>query len=181
MMLDIATVARSADEAATSTDDTTVDVVCSNSGQLCEKHRDAEHSSFTSAGPGRMIWVLLAMLGVPIWLVVGALGGAVISRRRLQGQDDVFAVSRRAHGEDDWPRRPAFGRHVHDVLLVNSGLARVRTEVLAVDHLEVGRSPAGRDLSFQQGIEAVSQLGGVLGPRAWRRAPRHRRFLARVW
>lgn len=83
-----------------------------------------------------MIWALLALLGVPVWLVVGVLSGALISRRRFRAQEDVFALSRRDHGEDDWPRRLAYGRYVHDVLLVNTGLALVRTEVVVVDRLE---------------------------------------------
>jgi hypothetical protein len=83
-----------------------------------------------------MIWALLAILGVPIWLVVGALSGALISRRRFRAQDDVFALSRREHGEDNWPRRLAYGRYVHDVLLTNSGLALVRTAVEPVAHMD---------------------------------------------
>jgi hypothetical protein len=100
-----------------------------------------------------MIWALLAILGVPIWLVVGALGGAMISRRRFRSQDDVFALSRREHGESDWPRRLAYGRFVHNVLLTNSGLALVRTQVEPVDRLDP--LPGG---------SAVSKLAD---PRAW--------------
>jgi hypothetical protein len=83
-----------------------------------------------------VIWALLAILGVPIWLVVGVLTGALLSRRRFRAQGDVFALSRREEGEDDWPRRRVYGRYVHDVLVVNSGLALVRTSVQPVDHLD---------------------------------------------
>ena len=83
-----------------------------------------------------MIWALLALLGVPIWLVVGALTGALVSSRRFRGQDDVFALSFREHGETDWPRRVGYGRYVHDVLLVNSGLALVRTAIHVVELAE---------------------------------------------
>ncbi len=93
-----------------------------------------------------MIWALLAVIGVPIWLVLGALGGAIISRRRFKAQPSVFVLSIREHGHDGWPRRVSYGRYVHDVLLVTSGLALVRTTVHAVhrlDPLEL-KGPVGR-------------------------------------
>lgn len=83
-----------------------------------------------------MIWAILAALGVPIWLIVGALAGALISRRHFREQPDVFALSTREHGKDGWPRRRVYGRYVHDVLLVNSGLALVRTRVWVVERLD---------------------------------------------
>ena len=83
-----------------------------------------------------MIWALLAMIGVPIWLVLGALGGSIISRRRFKAQPEVFVLSFREHGHDGWPRRVSYGRYVHNVLLVNAGLALVRTAVHVVERLE---------------------------------------------
>lgn len=100
-----------------------------------------------------MIWALLAMLGVPIWLIVGALTGALVSRRRFRSQPEVFAVLTREHGDDAWPRRAAYGRYVHGVLLVNSGLALVRTRVWAVDRLEACPSDA--------------PLGKLADPQCW--------------
>jgi hypothetical protein len=78
-----------------------------------------------------MIWALLALLGVPIWLVVGALGAAIWSRRQFAGQPDVVRVKLRPLGQP-WPRRRAYARAVHDVLVVNSGLALVRTTMHGV-------------------------------------------------
>ena len=83
-----------------------------------------------------MIWALLAIIGVPIWLVLGALGGSIISRRRFKAQPDVFVLSIREHGHDGWPRRVSYGRYVHNVLLVNAGLALVRTAVHVVERLK---------------------------------------------
>lgn len=100
-----------------------------------------------------MIWALLAMIGVPIWLIVGALAGALVSRRRFRAQPEVFALLMREHGEDGWPRRPSYGRYVHDVLLVNAGLALVRTRVWAVDRLD--------DLPLDEPI------GKLAEPRCW--------------
>jgi len=83
-----------------------------------------------------MIWALLALVGVPIWLVLGALGGTILSRRRFKAQPGVFVLLFREHGDDDWPRIVSYGRYVHGVLLVNSGLALVRTTVHVVDRLD---------------------------------------------
>jgi hypothetical protein len=57
-----------------------------------------------------MIWALLALLGVPIWLVLGGLCGALVSRRWFRAQPEVFALSFREHGDDGWPRTLAYGR-----------------------------------------------------------------------
>lgn len=76
-----------------------------------------------------MIWALLALLGVPIWLIIGALGGAVWNRRNFRSQPGVFPIAIRAAGQDSWPRAVSYGRLVRDILVVNRGLALVRTEL----------------------------------------------------
>jgi len=83
-----------------------------------------------------MIWAILALLSVPIWLVAGALIGAVVSRRRFRSQKDVFPLMFRAVGEDTWPRQPSYGRYVHNVLIVNGGLAQIRTLIHVVEDVE---------------------------------------------
>jgi hypothetical protein len=82
-----------------------------------------------------MIWALLAILGVPIWLVVGILIGVVSSRRRFQREDDVFPLKARPEGASKWPRGLVFGRQVRDVLVTNRGAALLRTEFHAVDEV----------------------------------------------
>jgi len=83
-----------------------------------------------------MIWAALAVVGVPIWLVVGALVGAMFSRHRFKTRPGVIPLLFREAGDDTWPRRPAYGRYVHNVLIVNHGLALVRTSVHVVEHVE---------------------------------------------
>jgi hypothetical protein len=80
-----------------------------------------------------MLWALLAILGVPIWLVVGVLVGVGLSRRNYQREEGVFAFNVRPEGASTWPRQLAYGRHVRDVLVTNRGAALVRTEFHAVD------------------------------------------------
>jgi hypothetical protein len=79
-----------------------------------------------------VIWALLAILGVPIWLIVGALGGALWNRRSFRAQDGVFPIALRPAGQDSWPRITSYGRLIHDVLVVNLGLALVRTKIYPV-------------------------------------------------
>ena len=83
-----------------------------------------------------MIWATLAFLGVPIWLVVGALIGAMLSRRQFRAQPDVVPLMFRANGDEKWPRRLAYGRYIHNVLIVNYGLAQIRTAVHVVENVE---------------------------------------------
>ena len=80
-----------------------------------------------------MLWALLAILGVPIWLVVGVLVGVVLSRRNFQREDGLFAFDVRPEGASKWPRQVVYGRYVRDVLVTNRGAALVRTEFHAVD------------------------------------------------
>jgi hypothetical protein len=83
-----------------------------------------------------MIWATLAFLGVPIWLVLGALIGAMFSRHHFKKKPDVVPLLFRAADDDKWPRRLAYGRYVHNVLIVNHGLAQIRTSVHVVEHVD---------------------------------------------
>lgn len=99
-----------------------------------------------------MFWALLAVLGVPIWLIVGVLIAAVVHRRRFQRSPGVFPLRMRAPagGDGDWSRR-LHGRWVHDVLLTNGGLALV----LTVPHGTRGLvRDADQNLSAAKGLGA---------------------------
>jgi len=116
-----------------------------------------------------VVWVLLAALGIPIWLVVGVLIGIWLTRRAFKQQSGVFAVAVRNENDDKWPRQVTYGRLVRDVLLVNRGVALLRTEIHAVDaadQLEIGHGPkkpaeaVGRLVTFDDG----SRLELALAP-----------------
>jgi hypothetical protein len=83
-----------------------------------------------------MIWATLAILGIPIWLIGGALIGAMFSRHHFKTQPDVVPLMFRAADDDKWPRGMAYGRYVHNVLIVNHGLAQIRTAVHVVEQVE---------------------------------------------
>jgi hypothetical protein len=96
-----------------------------------------------------MIWILLAALGVPLWLVLGALGAGLLSRRAFTRAPGVFRAKLRATAGTSpgfgpsWPRQPVYARWVHDVLLVHQGLALVRNRALPVAQVPGPLVPAG--------------------------------------
>ena len=51
-----------------------------------------------------LLATLLALLGIPIWLLLGALIGAVFSRHNFKAQPDVVPLMFRAADDDKWPR-----------------------------------------------------------------------------
>lgn len=70
-----------------------------------------------------MIWALMILLGIPLWLVAGAAGGALLSRRNAKRKPGVFPVRLRpvevgAGGK--WSRKQ-YARWVQRVLLSNKG------------------------------------------------------------
>jgi hypothetical protein len=96
-----------------------------------------------------MVWALLALLGVPIWLIIGALFVVVRRRRRFLRTPDVFPCRLRLRAGrleglgEGWGRR-VDAYWVHDVLLVGRGPARARSWALPVETPRDGvRSVAG--------------------------------------
>lgn len=106
-----------------------------------------------------MIWILLATLGVPLWLIIGALSGALWSRRRFQHAPGVFPckvrMSSGPEGPGKWTRSTAHARWVHDVLLVHVGLALVRFRALPVAAVDVPVAPT-TDVKVKGGDDVVS-------------------------
>ena len=82
-----------------------------------------------------MVWALLAILGVPIWLVLGVLGGAMWNRHRFKQSAGVFRLKFRRDPKGKWPRQAGYGRWVHDVLLINKGIGLVPTSAVGVKGL----------------------------------------------
>lgn len=91
-----------------------------------------------------MIWAILAILGIPLWVIIGVLGGAFASRRHFQRSPGVFPLRMReaTQEEQKWGGK-AHARWVHDVLLVNKGVAEVRTIPFAVERIMDGPEPVG--------------------------------------
>jgi len=93
-----------------------------------------------------MIWIILAALGVPLWLIVGMLAGVVWSRRRFKNSIGTFPCKVRTltAGEPPpaWPRTKGYAVWVHDVLLVHTGVALARYTPYAVRDLAETRDDA---------------------------------------
>jgi hypothetical protein len=105
-------------------------------------------------GGGIVIWIMLAVLGVPIWLVVGGLLAALGNRRLVRRAPDAFPCKLRVSSAGDpiggWGRGTASGRWVHDVLLVSKGLALARSDALPVHDLQ-GSVTRSVDVKFRSG------------------------------
>jgi hypothetical protein len=103
-----------------------------------------------------MIWAILAIVGIPIWLLLGALVGAFASRRHFQRSPGVFALRmREVSAEQKWGRK-VHGRWIHDVLLVNKGIAQARTVPIAVERIVSAPEPADASAIKGLGDQPVS-------------------------
>lgn len=83
-----------------------------------------------------MLVILLAALGVSLWVVAALALALAWSRRRTRRAPGVFACRVRPAGpaasSDRWPRSKRYAYWVHDVLLVHHGPALLRYDALAV-------------------------------------------------
>jgi hypothetical protein len=85
-----------------------------------------------------MLWATLALLGVPMWLVVGGLAVMFWSRSKFKKQDGVFATKMRLESGsapgvgEKWPPMSSFALWIHDVLMVHKGLGLMNTSPLGV-------------------------------------------------
>ncbi len=91
-----------------------------------------------------MIWALLALLGIPIWLIVGALTAAFFTRRNFKARPGVFPlrVRQTKAGETDskWSGK-LHARWVHDVLLANKGIGLNLTTAYPVESSSTTEPP----------------------------------------
>jgi hypothetical protein len=120
-----------------------------------------------------MIWALLAILGVPIWLVVGALALALWHRHTFKQQPGVFPLKLRVDSgsvpglKEKWPRMTYYAFWVHDVLLIHKGLALMRALPLPVaagegepDTLHLERQPYLLNFRLDGGPVIQMAVGG---------------------
>jgi hypothetical protein len=95
-----------------------------------------------------MVLIILAVLGVPLWIVFGVLATVLWSRSQVKKAPGVFPCKvRLASGtfpglKEKWPFLPSYAAWVHDVLIVRSGLALVRSQLLPVADLAGEVEPA---------------------------------------
>ena len=105
-----------------------------------------------------MIWVILALLGIPLWLIAAGLTFTVWHHRDVTKRPGIFACKARASaGEvsalgDKFPRLSGHALWVHRVLIIYSGPSRSRSDPYGVAGVERPLVPADTD--------AVKRLGG---------------------
>ena len=99
-----------------------------------------------------MLWILLALLGIPIWLVVGGLAATLLNRRRFKKSPDVFPMKLRLisggfkGAKEKWPRATNYGRWTHDVLLMNKGIGLVPTIAIGVKDMTESEQSADTEV-----------------------------------
>ncbi len=138
-----------------------------------------------------MIWVILAFLGVPLWLCAAGLSVLVLRNRALRRRPGNVKVRRRRSGKSRWTR--GHGVWVHDVFAFRGSpaawaesLIPVRDVVTllptAADRKKLRRlGPApllarliddgGEHVDFAIPPEHALDLLGPLGPAAASKAP----------
>lgn len=88
-----------------------------------------------------MLAVIMAFLGVPLWLIVGLLLLAIINRRRFKKMEGVFTFKARTESgkvdgiKEKYPWKSSYACWVHDVLLFHKGIALIRTIPLGVTEM----------------------------------------------
>ena len=91
-----------------------------------------------------MLVAILAVLGIPPWILLLAVLVIVIrSRKQFINTPGVFPLRLRAVSGDlsgvkaDWPRAKSYAIWVHDVLLVHSGPPLMKTTPFWISNLEI--------------------------------------------
>ncbi len=111
-----------------------------------------------------MIWAVLAFFGVPLWLIVGALAAAAFSRRSFIKQPGVFEAKIRLIDGNavgigaNWQFIRVNGRWIHDVLLINRGVALMRVTPIGATGRAGERRLAPRDTVTIRGRQPLVQM-----------------------
>ena len=115
-----------------------------------------------------MIWVILAVLGVPLWLCAAGLSVLVMRNRAIRHRPGNVKVRRRRQGKSRWTR--GYGVWVHDVFAFRGSPAAWAESLIPVREA-VTLSPSESDL------KKLRRLGAATVDRtAHRRRWRARRF-----
>ena len=98
-----------------------------------------------------MIWVILAFLGIPLWLIAVGILGSLWNRRQVKNTSGVFACKLRASSGDvpgiggKFSRMSSYALWVHDVLIVYSGLPLAKSKPYPVVKAEAPLAAADTD------------------------------------
>ena len=79
-----------------------------------------------------LISATLLFLGIPLWMVAGAIILIFWNRKRVKGQPGMFPVKTKAEADPDAEKEPkwsgkGYAQWVHDVLIVRTGMGLMKT------------------------------------------------------
>ena len=79
-----------------------------------------------------LVSAILLFLGVPLWMVAGAIILVLWNRKRVKAQPGIFPVKIRAEADPDAEKEPkwsgkGYAQWVHDVLIVRSGMGLMQS------------------------------------------------------
>jgi len=103
-----------------------------------------------------LISIVLAFLGVPLWLIIGGLLLALWNRSQVKKQPGVFPIKVRSEPDPDsekepkWPRMAGYAQWIHDVLIVRNGLGLMMTTPYGIKAVEGSAQDA--DLEKEKGL-----------------------------
>jgi hypothetical protein len=113
-----------------------------------------------------MGWLALGFLGIPIWLIVGALAALYWNRRHFKKQPGVFPAKLRLetgsfHGLSE-KAAATYCVWVHDVLLVHKGLGLITTLPVPVAAAEERKHLGDKTmyLRFRLDDGSIMQMSG---------------------
>lgn len=114
-----------------------------------------------------MVWVVLGILGIPFWLIAGALAALLWHRSHFKKQAGVFPAKLRLesgsfHGFSEKPAS-CYCVWVHDVLLVHKGLGLVSTLPVPVAATEEAKHLGEKIMYLQFRLDdgSIIQMSGI--------------------
>ena len=90
-----------------------------------------------------LISAILYVLGVPLWMLVGAVILIIWNSKRVKKQPGVFPLKVRPKRDPDgdkkpkWPRGVSYAQWIHDVVIVRKGPALILTVPYGIKKVEV--------------------------------------------
>jgi len=103
-----------------------------------------------------LISTILYALGVPLWMLIGALILIIWNSKRVKKQPGTFPVKVRPETDPDsdekpkWPRGVSYAQWIHDVAIVRKGPALIMTVPYGIKSVE--GSPQDADPEEVKGL-----------------------------
>ncbi len=88
-----------------------------------------------------LVSAILLFLGVPLWMVIGAIILIFWNRKRVKAQPGMFPVKVKAEAEPGAEKEPkwsgkGYAQWVHDVLIVRTGIGLMKSTPYGISNTE---------------------------------------------